>query len=245
MYYDRSEIRAWNSARALRNRIASLNSSYHGGVRLLAHSMGNVVAGEALKLSSSVIVHSYIAAQAALPVHCYDNTITNSWHRFQTPNVYGHYFSGTAPDVPYFSGNSSKAGSIFRYYNKDDWALKWWGRNNKMKPDFNYHYKDKDNDIDTYNLGAGDRFYYDSVRLHDEHDLVFPIQRYVIFARCAESRSLALGAEPTAVAGFASERDLSILGYDEKHYSHSREFRSNIIDEWLFWNNVFNDFNLN
>ncbi len=31
------------------------------------------------------------------------------------------------------------------------------------------------------------------------------------------------------------------MGYDGQHYSHSREFRSHIADEWLFWERVFDD----
>ena len=111
---------------------------------------------------------------------------------------------------------------------------------------FNYHYAEGDSNADTYNAGAGDRFYYDSILPFDEHDLFFPTNRYVIFARCAESRSRALGAIPESMAGFSTQRDLQGSGmwYDDAHYSHSREFRSNIIDEWQFWTNVKNDFAL-
>lgn len=246
LYYDRSEIRAWNSSEALKHRINTLNFSYSGEVRIIAHSMGNVVVGETLRLFSSSLVHSYIAAQAALPGHCYDNTITNYWTGFTTPNVYGFYYSGGAPSFPYFNGNSSKAGNIFRYYNAMDWALDWWETSNEMKPDFNYHYTEGDSNVDTYNPSVGDRFYYNSILPLDEHDLVFFVDRYEIFARCAESRSRALGAISAPMTGFSIERDLqgTGMGYDDAHYSHSREFRSNIIDEWQFWTYVKNDFAL-
>ncbi len=246
LHYDRSEIRAWSSAEALKHRINALNSAYSGEVRIIAHSMGNVVAGESLRLFSSSVVHTYIAAQAALPGHCYDNSIPDYWTGFTTPNVYGFYYSGGSPSVPYFDGNSSKAGSIARYYNRDDWALDWWETNNNLKPDLNYHYAEGDGVTDTYNPVTGDRFYYDSIVPFDEYDLIFSANRYAIFARCAESRSRALGAVPTSIAGFSTQRDLqgAGMGYDGAHYSHSREFRSNIIDEWQFWTNVKNDFSL-
>ena len=28
------------------------------------------------------------------------------------------------------------------------------------------------------------------------------------------------------------------LYYDDSHYCHSREFRSNIVDEWAYWRKV-------
>jgi hypothetical protein len=245
-HYDRSEIRAWNSAEVLKNLIGSLNLSNPGNVRIIARSQGNVVASEALRLSSSSI-HSYLATQAALSGHSYDNSIDNYWAGYETPNVYGYYYSGVPADpgdppiVPYFDDVPSKVGRIFRYYNEFDWALKWWKTNNQMKPDLNYHYNEGDGDVDTY--GPGDRFFYDSPILFDERDLRFPDDRYEIFARCAESRSFALGAVPTGVSGFTGERDLkSEFGYQDNHYSHSREFRSNIVDEWEYWKRVVRDF---
>jgi len=34
------------------------------------------------------------------------------------------------------------------------------------------------------------------------------------------------------------------FGYDWHHYSHSKQFRSNIVDETLFWRQVADDFGL-
>ena len=36
-------------------------------------------------------------------------------------------------------------------------------------------------------------------------------------------------------------RDLAGYGYDEKLYSHSRQFRSNIIDEQKYWTRFYTD----
>jgi len=248
LHFDRSEIRAWHSAEALKNLIGALNLSNPGNVRIIAHSQGNVVASEALRLSSSNI-NSYIATQAALSGHSYDNSIDNYWTGYETPNVYGYYYSGVPADlgdppiVPYFDDIPSKVGRIFRYYNEDDWALNLWKINNQMKPDFNYYFSDLDGNIDTY--GPWDRFYYDSPAFGDERDLVFPDDRYEIFARCAESRSFALGAVPAEVSVFTEERNLmSEMGYEDNHYSHSREFRSNIVDEREYWKRVVRDFDV-
>ena len=46
---DLSEYQAWQSATGLLNKLTALNIQYPGQVYMLAHSMGNVVAGEALR----------------------------------------------------------------------------------------------------------------------------------------------------------------------------------------------------
>lgn len=90
---------------------------------------------------------------------------------------------------------------------------------------------------------SGDRFYYDSLLPFDERTLVIPANRFEIFAQIVESRSRALGTE-SAVNGFGIHRNLEDWGYNAAHYSHSREFRSNVADEWLFWRTFFRDASL-
>ena len=63
----------------------------------------------------------------------------------------------------------------------------------------------------------------------------------MIFSYCAESRSKALGQAIWGVDGFTGW-DLNYrFGHDRTHYAHSREFRSNVADEWGFWDRVFRD----
>ena len=240
--YGRSELRAWRSAKALQARIENLDTLYPGQVRVLAHSMGNIVVGEALLQCSGTVVKRYLAAQAAVPGNCYDSAVPDYWSDYTTPDVYGHYFSGTGSPNPYFGGVSGKAACLARYYNADDWALGWWRwPNNQRKPhgSSGYHYESAITSYDPYPSGS-DRFWRDPWGPTGERTLVFPMDRYEIFARCAESRALPLGQivptpEHPVVAGFTTERDLTDLGYDGAHYSHSKQFRSNIVDEWQFW----------
>ena len=220
-----------------------MNSTYPGQIRVIAHSMGNVVMCEALRLCTSPVVHTYLAAQAAISAHCYDNSIGNYWNSFTTPNVYGHYTSGNSSATPYLGDNSTKAGCLVQYFNTMDYALGAWQINNEMKPDLNYYYTEGDANRDTYDAVSGDRFYYDSILPFDERTLDFPADRFEIFSRSAESRSRALGRSPS-VSGFDPHRDLQEFGYDGAHYSHSREFRSNISAEWLFWEAVKSDLGL-
>lgn len=81
----------------------------------------------------------------------------------------------------------------------------------------------------------------------DERDLFFPLDRYTIFAYAAESRSRALGAVEIPTSNiFTNQVNLQeSFGYDEQLYSHSRQFRSNVVDEWGYWQAVMTDFGLN
>ena len=76
--FDRSEYTAWRSATGLLNKLNDLNAQYPGHVYMLAHSMGNVVAGEALRLAgANQVVNTYVASQAAVSAHTYDTNIAN------------------------------------------------------------------------------------------------------------------------------------------------------------------------
>jgi len=72
----------------------------------------------------------------------------------------------------------------------------------------------------------------------EDGDLVFPDDTHEIFSYAAEARSKALGAQTELT--YFSDFDIqsSPLNYDENHYSHSRQFRSNIIDEKTYWSFV-------
>jgi pimeloyl-ACP methyl ester carboxylesterase len=93
-HYDKSEFIAWKSGEGLRQHILNLNQRYTTNrVYLLAHSMGNVVAGEALALSAEKyhggqIVNTYIASQAAVSLDCYKTN--GSSPVYQIPFQYEH-----------------------------------------------------------------------------------------------------------------------------------------------------------
>ena len=71
-----------------------------------------------------------------------------------------------------------------------------------------------------------------------------PEDTFKIFSFCARSRSLALGAVETPINGLEGETNLQDFGFNDKHYSHSKEFRSNIVDERPFWKKAADDFDL-
>ena len=68
-------------------------------------------------------------------------------------------------------------------------------------------------------------------------------ETYEIFAYATEARSQALGALPgSSLSGVFLEVDLKTsFNFNNTHYSHSRQFRSNIVDEWAYWKQVIDD----
>jgi pimeloyl-ACP methyl ester carboxylesterase len=83
-HYNDSEYRAWKSGESLKQYVNQLPSGYVRNV--VAHSMGNIVAGSALQRGMSVT--NYALLNAAVPAMCYDES-TNlrqpSW-TYMTPN---------------------------------------------------------------------------------------------------------------------------------------------------------------
>ena len=64
----------------------------------------------------------------------------------------------------------------------------------------------------------------------------------MIFSYDVESRSQALGQAGNGKFNswnLQDPLDAGGMGYNNQHYSHSREFRSNIVAERKFWENVF------
>ena len=270
--FDRSEYRGWQSGTVLKDLLVNLRKNRNLKLSLLAHSQGNVVVGESLKsYDKSGLVDNYVASQAALSAHFYDNKL-NQAAIFpgttgpETPNVIGFYFSGKdgGKSEPYLKSvvDGKVSQKFVRYYNEEDYAFQWksWHGNNCLKPDsagllhlfpwwieifvspekdLFYGYSGK---VDEYRQGK-DRFYWNNpVMPFDQRILVFPKDRYEIFAFCAESRNRPVGTVTQSILGFDCEFDLiSNLHYDEQHYSHSKEFRSNIINELDYWKQFLSD----
>ena len=67
-------------------------------------------------------------------------------------------------------------------------------------------------------------------------------ERYQVFSYGVESRARALGQASNS-AFLTQNRNLKAdpLNYDQKHYSHSRQFRSNIVDERAYFQHIITD----
>jgi hypothetical protein len=250
--FDDSEYQAWKSAQGLLNKLTDLNAKYPGQVYLLAHSMGNVVAGEALRLAdNNQVVNTYVASQAAIPAHVYDASISNPFllqfiynnplvpdigepmgfnYGPTTPNIYGDWLAGN------YGGGARQ---LVNFFNANDFALAAprWCYDQIRKPDTYgngwYAYDGNTNDAAPWNhfyfqiIGGGTQIF----------DIVNALtNRYEVMAYAAESRSTALGA--TLGVGNVVENinlsrttppriwisDPSGHGFAD-HFWHSAEFR--------------------
>lgn len=244
--YDDSDYNAWRCGAALLDRINQLNNGDHSGkVRLLAHSQGNVVAGEALRLASGQVAHTYIASQAAIPADCYQTGVSEYFSNYSTPNVFLTY---PPTSNTYLTGVSGKAGQFFSFYNTEDYALHsaWagsWEWNNAARPDAHYHYVGPTNAYDTAAQPTPSRFYYDVLPYVPPapRDMVFTNDTFEIFSYAAEARGSALGVQSSMNDFTTFDLSASPLNYTSEHYSHSRQFRSNIVDEKVYWSEVISD----
>jgi len=256
--YDRSEYLAWNSAKALTAVLEALHREDALNISLLAHSQGNVVVGESLRLANANTVKTYVASQAALSASLYSGEYPTvsmlpalALDRFDTPAVMSLY-PGRAPLQNYFVEVPGKIETLINYFNRKDYALveagpltPGWEYNNQTRPDNSIGYG-YDGDTEDYSKNVGNSGFYRDTLTTPRRDLTFPDNDHEIFSFIAESRTKALGAvlpfeaflNATVSVDAVGSRDLEATsGYDNKRYSHSRQFRSNIVNEHNYWRN--------
>jgi hypothetical protein len=243
-----------------------LNTQYPGRIYVLAHSMGNVVVGEALRLAgTSQVVNTYVASQAAVTAHTYDPTVANySFERSipvfgtvinfnlgpNTPNIYGNWFAGN------YGGG---AGRVVSFYNVNDYALSpsSWQLDQLFKPDvlvaevgslWAYGYSGSTNDPSPWNhfyktnLLAGGTINFDIVGSLTN--------RYEVMSHAAQSYTTALGATPGILNNILQNIDLTRIspsriwptdptGNDYiEHFWHSAEFRGDYAPMQGYWNEL-------
>ncbi len=246
--YDMSEQNAWKSATPLNALLQSLDASYPGEVRLMAHSMGNVVAGEALNLmGTNQLVHSYAAMQAAIPAHCYDGDKPEGIADYSpfmalvTPNRYAQYW--TTGGLPYLT-NSAGAGKYLSYFNEKDYALVGlWDRNQRLKPLQIERYQYSNPSL--FHPSGFLQWYWTTPTRY----LEFPQDTYEIFSFGAQSWSVALGASSLVegVFNYSSDGKLDLqatYGFTKEHRFHSGQFLSTIVKRKPFWLQISRDLEL-
>jgi len=254
--FNNGESNAWNSAVGLVNKLNTLNAEYPGHVYILAHSMGNVVAGEALRLAAQngdgKLVNTYVASQAALSAHSYDTTVTTPYllpfsYRYPSGllNLLGTMNYGpNAPDIYMnrLTNNVAAVGRRINFYNTNDFALATprWGFDQLLKPNHPYIYTGPIPDSAPWNKFA--------ILLDDGATNMLDIVNnvsdlYTVLAYAAPSYSTALGATPIITFGSVNlgstinpiwPPDSSGNNYTE-HFWHSAEFRGDAWQEWNYW----------
>ena len=234
--FDNSEFQAWKSGVGLLALLNNLNALYPGHVYMFAHSMGNVVAGEALRQAGNTqLVNTYVAMQAALASHAYDPTTpTRSLGIYDsgTPNRYAQYYTNGAAN--YFHGLLG-AGTYVNFFNTNDFALSKWQIDQNLKPDVGYSYQSS---IDTW------------WQIHPilNTELVFPQDTYEIFSYGDEARCYALGAQQDVGGVFTPasqvELDAAPYGFGSQHLFHSFQFRLDNAQSMTFWHRILIKFGL-
>jgi hypothetical protein len=259
--FDGSENRAWNSGAPLAGLVSELSKTFQEGgqskVRLYAHSMGNVVAAECLRqMTPASKVHTYLSAQAALSSHVWDNTTPSMPLAPQTPNVYGFYWEAAATSQPHewpSEGRPSYMDSAImpsgvryiNHYNPLDWALSWkWQVNQLLKPDSGFFYSDP-NPVPN----PRQRYWKRSGFLNLGYtDLIFPNNRFDIFAFAAGSRSFSTGQQGNTAGMFILSQSKNLnaapFSFGSAHKGHSKQFRSSIQRLWPYWDRVIKDMNI-
>ena len=254
--YDPGEYQAWQSADGLLNLLKSLHATYGNNVYMLAHSMGNIVAGEALRKAAQQglgqLVNTYVASQAAVPGHCYDSTLSGSdlmdfgpfgFYGPTTANIYNNWLTT----------NSAAVGRRVNFYNTNDYALNsvHWQLDEKVKPDsvigiappYGYNGSASDNPplqngfYSTYPPYIGP---FETVLYLGNAASVS--NRYEITAYAAEPRSLALGT--LNVGALAINVNLATIWPPDlqnpnqpysAHFWHSAEFRGDYPQQRGYW----------
>jgi hypothetical protein len=266
--YDRGEWSAWRSGLGLKRLLSRLDHNYPGNVYMFAHSMGNVVAGEALRMAAQeglgFLVNTYVASQGAVPVHCYAGD-QNAPLEAQVPaESLLRMFDGGYPETPnvysdWLAANASSVERRINFFNVNDYAL-WndvWQLNQYFKPDrqdppdlaWTYRYNGQ-----STMTAASDGFrkdFYDPRNVAQDVHLGFGdashVQdRYEIMSFAAEARSKALGgtADVNALTDNINLQSLWPPDTDGRqrpyssHKWHSAEFRSTNMRQRKYWQTI-------
>jgi len=205
---------------------------------------------------TNLVVNTYVASQAAVSAHTYDETVPNYSFNVviggvgfnfgpKTPNIYGDWFTGN---------NGGGAGRVISLYNTNDYALSQlhWQLDQLVKPDvlvvengapWNYEYGGSASDPAPWNsffktndlTGA-------TVSFNIVNTLT---NRYEVMGYAAQSYTTALGATPNVENLTKSLNLISLwpspdpLGNEyASHFYHSAQFRGDAVWEWNYWNSL-------
>ena len=263
--YDRSEQRAWKSGMGMFALLKDLNEIQPPlKLRVIAHSMGNVVASEGLRLAgkefNTPLVQSYIASQAASVANAYDavnpeiRTRTVPPFFYTTPEIYAHFQRNSTNIQPYFAGmkKAVQGTNIVNFNNLDDYALSSvfaWPGNQDTKPDNNWQCQlVATNSVNT-NTGYT---YWDTnnTQLILNGREAYRDQTHEIFSYIAQAESKALGCAEDPTHHIRGEIGGSVnlnrppFNFKNNTYEHSAEFNSINMNRRSYWWQVLSTFSL-
>lgn len=144
--YNDSEHNAWLAGDGLKHLIDNLPVGYSKNI--VAHSMGNVVVGGALRREA--VVDNYALLHAAVPAACYDESIY--LEQLPAPGFFGYtYWDTPTPDsdsdfvtrsLAYRRQLMNAKGNLVSFFLPGDRAttFAWEFNNNTFKPDVGFFY---------------------------------------------------------------------------------------------------------
>ena len=195
--FDNGESIAWRSARPLSVLLGKFNTSCPGQVYIMAHSHGNIVAGEALRLlgQAGTQINTYVACEAAVNSECYDISMLNSFP-LSFPLLTGPTTMNVYPN--WLTPNAAGVAKKVNFYNVNDWALSpvIWEADQELKPDLGWSCDH-----------AGVFFHNNQPQALGS--TAAPGPRYPIMSYASESQSRALGRVPGTVFGFTKSLNMS------------------------------------
>lgn len=224
--YNSSERIAWQSGLALKAVVDALPAGYSRN--LVAHSMGNIVAGSALL--AGLTVNNYVLLQAAVPASCYDDRDLLKQPQSQRPYVgvdVTLWENDTPDDDPvaetralaYRGRLSGDRGNLVSFYLPNDAATTyaWEFNNDQFKPATTYGYTRGAGVVMGTQMGLWKRIGSIEVGLND------PFETMPLACR---SWSKLVGAESRTAGAIQGNLDLSsetfslpgaTLGFREEH----------------------------
>jgi hypothetical protein len=258
--YDSGEQAALNSGSTLLAVLQSLYAQYPGHVNLLAHSMGNIVASEALRQEAILpnpvkIVKTYVASHASEAAGSYDGRYAKTLPANGTPDMYEDY---GGPGIGYFSGIHKGLNTFVNFFNPVDWALSAniWQRDQGAKPDVGFGYgpflQQNAQNIVVPPAGTSSRYLFyrflnqfpnDNRIAYLNPDNLSDLYTIMSFADPAET--LALGAAANVGGPVDSEFNMHLqLGFGGHHWQHDAEFMSDFAEVGAFWASLLSAFGL-
>lgn len=209
--YNESEYRGWFFGESLKQYAASLPDGYTK--HLVAHSMGNIVAGSALLKGMSV--SNYAMIDAAVPASCFDpNTALQQSSYGNSPD---NDTDSPTQALAYKNRLASVSPTLINFYLTSDDALGLWALNNTLyKPEV------------FYTIGGGDHAYkyYPGNPSGQKLFLTFLLSANRNLTQVEESLGYAARSSTKAVGAEGNTRgpisesnsiDLSTFGYEHEH----------------------------
>jgi hypothetical protein len=224
--YNPSEYRAWLSGPALANFVNSLPGS---NKYLMAHSMGNVVAGSALR--SGMKVTRYAMCNAALAAMAYDQNIVD--FNYQTPDTDSD--QATRSTFGLANKLNPSGTKLINFGLPADYALEQWSANNEFfKPEArltaNYYYRPLNS--------PGRKLTYEGFVTVRVVTSVAEAIGYVTQSRsAAEGTKQSLSGSINAVVNMGSGG----FGFGTEH---SAEWEFNMQRTYPFWREILHQFDL-